>query len=109
MHIHVFWLYPILFMSCLCKYVCVNAFKSLVYVSFVNMPSLEKSEVSVFMVLLTKPDWSVFQIGLSGFDRLSIFLQILFVVILLSCASHNTCSHTQNYCTYWMHRYRGLA
>jgi hypothetical protein len=31
-HVHVFWLYPILFMSYLSKYVCVNALKSLVYV-----------------------------------------------------------------------------
>jgi hypothetical protein len=31
-YIHVFWLYPIIFMSYLCKYVCVNALKSFVYV-----------------------------------------------------------------------------
>jgi hypothetical protein len=46
MHVHVFWLYPILFISHLCKYVCVNALKSLVYV-FINMLSLQKSDVLV--------------------------------------------------------------
>jgi hypothetical protein len=34
MHVRVFWLYPILFMSYLCKYVCVNVLKSLMYAFF---------------------------------------------------------------------------
>jgi hypothetical protein len=38
----------------------------------VNMLSLRKPDVPVFVVLLTKLDDLVFQTGLSGFDRLSI-------------------------------------
>jgi hypothetical protein len=38
----------------------------------VNMLSLEKPDVSDFLVLLTKSDDLVFQTRLSGFDRLSI-------------------------------------
>jgi hypothetical protein len=38
----------------------------------VNMLSIEKPDVPVFVVLLTKSDDLVSQIGLSGFDRLSI-------------------------------------
>jgi hypothetical protein len=45
----------------------------------VNMLSLEKSDVPVLMVLVDL-----------AYDSL-----ILFVVILLSYASHNSCSHTQ--------------
>jgi hypothetical protein len=60
------------------------------------------------MLSLEKLDDPVSQIGLSSFGRLTIyFSNFLIVVILLSCVSCITCSHTQNYCTYRMHRYRG--
>jgi hypothetical protein len=71
----------------------------------VNVLSLEKLDVLIFVVLLTKPDDPIFQTGLSDFDRLSIrFSKFFFVLIILSCASCNACSHTQNCYTYRMHR-----
>jgi hypothetical protein len=39
----------------------------------VNMLSLEKSDVLVFVILLIKSDDPISQIGLSDFDRLSIY------------------------------------
>jgi hypothetical protein len=63
--------YPfhILFMQiCMCE--CLE----IIGVCFlVNMLSLEKPDVPVFVVLLTKSDDPVSQIGLSGFSRLSIY------------------------------------
>jgi hypothetical protein len=52
------------------------------------------------MIQFPKPDCPVLA-------DLTYVFQILIVVILLLCASHITCSHTQNCCTYQMHRYRG--
>jgi hypothetical protein len=61
----------------------------------INMLSLEKSEVTILLVLpgktgcsgLPKPDGPVLV-------DLAYVSPILFVVILLSCASHNSCSYT---------------
>jgi hypothetical protein len=62
--------YPfhVLFMQiCMCE--CLE----IIGVCFsVNMLSLEKPDVPVFVVLLIKPDDPIFQTGLSGFVRLSI-------------------------------------
>jgi hypothetical protein len=48
----------------------------------VNMSSLKKSDVPVpiFVVLLTKPNDSVSQTGLSGFDKLSICLSKFYLL-----------------------------
>jgi hypothetical protein len=62
----------------------------------VNMLSLKKPEVPVLLVLpdknwmvrFTKPDYQVL-------TNLAYVSPILFVMILLSCASNNSCSHTQ--------------
>jgi hypothetical protein len=52
----------------MCEYV------EIIGVSFlVNMLSLEKPDVPVFVVLLTKPDDPVSQTGLSDFGRVSIY------------------------------------
>jgi hypothetical protein len=62
--------YPfhVLFMQiCMCE--CLK----IIGVYFlINMLRLEKPDVSVFVVLLTKPNDPVSHTGLSGFDRLSI-------------------------------------
>jgi hypothetical protein len=63
--------YPfhVLFMQiCMCE--CIET----IGVCFlVNMLSLEKPDILIFVVLLTKPDDLAFQTGMSGFDRLSIY------------------------------------
>jgi hypothetical protein len=63
--------YPfhVLFMQiCMCECLEING------VCFsVNMLSLEKQDVLVFVILLTKLDDPVSQIGLSSFARLSIY------------------------------------
>jgi hypothetical protein len=66
-------------------------------------------DVPVFVVLLTKPDDPVSKLDCPILVDLAYVSPILFVVFLLSCASRNTCSHTQNCCTYQMHRYRGCS
>jgi hypothetical protein len=62
------YLFHFLFMQiCMCE--CLE----IIGVCFlVNMLSLEKLDVSVFVVLLTKSDDAISQTGLFGFDRLSI-------------------------------------
>jgi hypothetical protein len=71
MHVNVFWLYHILFMSCL--YICMcECLKIIGVCLLVNMLSPEKMDVPVFMVLLTKFDDPVSQTGMSSFGKFSI-------------------------------------
>jgi hypothetical protein len=46
MHVHVFWLYPIIFMSYLCKCMC-ECFEIIGVCFLVNLLSLEKLNVLV--------------------------------------------------------------
>jgi hypothetical protein len=67
--------FHVLFMQiCMCE--CLK----IISVCFlVNVLSLEKLDVLVFVVLLTKPDDPIFQTGLSDFDRLSICFSNFFL------------------------------
>jgi hypothetical protein len=64
----IFYTFHVLFMQiCMCE--CLN----IIGVCFLaNMLSLEKSDVPIFVALLTKSNDPVFQTGLSGFGRVSI-------------------------------------
>jgi hypothetical protein len=58
---------------------------------FVHMFCLEKLDIPV---LLPNRDVSVFQTGLSDFDKLNIYFSCFIVVNLLSYMSHIVCPHT---------------
>jgi hypothetical protein len=64
---YIIFFYVLFMQICMCE--CLK----IIGVCFlVNVLSLEKLDVLVFVVLLTKPDDPIFQTGLSDFDRLSI-------------------------------------
>jgi hypothetical protein len=99
--------FNVLFMQiCMCEYL------KIIGVCFlVNMLSLEKPDVSVFMVLLIKPDDPVSQTGLFGFWRLSICFSKFYLLRSSHHVHHviHVHTHTHNCCTYRMHRYRGSS
>jgi hypothetical protein len=61
----------------------------------VNMLRLEKPDVPVFVVLLTKSDAPIFQTGLSSFGRLSIcFSNFIYYHSLVICITYYLFTHT---------------
>jgi hypothetical protein len=80
MHVHVFLLYPILFHVLFMQLCMCECLKIIGVYFLVKMLSLEKPDISVFVILLTKPDDLVSQTGLSGFGRLSTYFSKFYLL-----------------------------